>query len=184
MRKALLVIDVQNEYFPGGALALEGMPAAAENCRLLVEKFRAECAPVIHVQHFSTQFGATAFVPQTQGSAIHERLAPAPYETVVPKTSPNAFRSTWLHSALQAGGIGELVVCGAMTQTCIDSTVRCAFDYGYACKVASDACAASALEMDGTVIKAVDVQAAFLAALRGTFAEVRTTRELLGADPS
>jgi nicotinamidase-related amidase len=179
MRKALLIIDVQNDYFPGGALALEAMPAAAENCRLLMEKFRADYAPVIHVQHFSTHHGAKFFVPGTKGSTIHDSVEPTPYEAVIAKASPNAFHHTWLLGVLQYAGVGELLVCGAMTHTCIDSTVRCAFDLGYACTVASDACAASDLDSDGSVIKAAEVQAAFLAALRLSFAGVQTTKELL-----
>jgi nicotinamidase-related amidase len=179
MRKGLVIIDVQNDYFPGGTMELSGMAQAAENCRKLLQKFRAARAPVIHVQHCSVQPGAHFFVPATQGYAIHASVRPTASEAVIVKLYPNAFRETWLADVLCRACVAELVVCGAMTHTCIDSTVRAAFDRGYACTVASDACATRDLDGDGTVIKAAEVQAAFLAALQIPFAKVRTTKDLL-----
>jgi nicotinamidase-related amidase len=179
MRKGLVIIDVQNDYFPGGAMELSGMAQAAGNCRKLLQKFRAVGAPVIHVQHCSVQPGANFFVPATPGCAIHASVWPTASEAVIVKLYPNAFRETWLADALCRACVTELVVCGAMTHTCIDSTVRAAFDLGYACTVISDACATRDLEWDGAVVKAADVQAAFLAALQTPFAKVRTTIDVL-----
>jgi nicotinamidase-related amidase len=179
MREGLVIIDVQNDYFPGGAMELSGMAEAAENCRKLLQKFRAARAAVVHVQHCSVQPGAHFFIPETQGNAIHASVRPTASEAVIAKTYPNAFRGTWLADALCRCGVAELVVCGAMTHTCIDSTVRAAFDLGYVCTVASDACATRDLEWDGTVLTAAEVQAAFLAALQTPFAKVCTTKDLL-----
>ncbi|MEA2836307.1 MAG: hypothetical protein QOD89_857 [Bradyrhizobium sp.] len=180
MRKGLVIVDVQNDYFPGGAMELSGMTEAAENCRKLLQKFRAARAAVVHVQHCSVQPGAHFFIPETQGGAIHAGVRPTASEAVVVKLYPNAFRETWLADVLCRACVAELVVCGAMTHTCIDSTVRAAFDLGYVCTVASDACATRDLEWDGAVVKAAEVQAAFLAALQLPFAQVRTTKDLLG----
>jgi nicotinamidase-related amidase len=179
MRKGLVIIDVQNDYFPGGAMELSGMAEAAENCRKLLQKFRAARAAVVHVQHYSVQPAANFFIPGTQGCAIHDSVRPTASEAVVAKLYPNAFRGTWLADALCRCGVAELVVCGAMTHTCIDSTVRAAFDLGYVCTVASDACATRDLEWDGGIVKASEVQAAFLAALQTPFAQVRTTNDVL-----
>jgi nicotinamidase-related amidase len=179
MRKGLVIVDVQNDYFPDGAMELSGMAQAAENCRKLLQKFRVARAPVIHVQHCSVQPGALFFVPETQGCAIHACVRPTASEAVIVKLYPNAFRETWLADVLRRAGVAELVVCGAMTHTCIDSTVRAAFDLGYICTVASDACATRDLEWDGAVVKAAEVQAAFLAALQAPFAQVRTTKDVL-----
>ena len=120
MRKGLVIIDVQNDYFPGGAMELSGMTEAAENCRKLLQRFRAARAAVVHVQHYSVQPGANFFVPETPGCAIHDSVRPTASEAVIPKLYPNAFRGTWLADALCRCCVAELVVCGAMTHTCID----------------------------------------------------------------
>jgi nicotinamidase-related amidase len=179
MRKGLIIIDVQNDYFPGGAMELSGMAQAAENCGKLLQKFRVARAPVIHVQHRSVQPGAHFFIPETQGCAIHASVRPTASEAVIVKLYPNAFRETWLAHALCRACITELVVCGAMTHTCIDATVRAAFDLGYVCTVASDACATRDLQWDNAVVKAAEVQAAFLAALQTPFAKICTTKDVL-----
>lgn len=95
------------------------------------------------------------------------------------KNYPSAFRDTDLNGILQKSQITELVICGAMSHMCIDTTVRAAFDSGYACKLMSDACATRDLEFEGKVISASDVHASFMAALKGPFATVLTTQEYL-----
>jgi nicotinamidase-related amidase len=179
MRKGLIIIDVQNEYFQGGALELLGMARAAANCRALLHQFRVARAPVIHVQQCSAEPGAAAFLPHTHGCAIHADVLPAVGEALIVKAYPNAFRETWLAEVLRQAGLTDLVVCGAMTHMCVDSTVRAAFDLGFFCTVASDACATRDLEWNGAVVKAEEVQAAFLAALQMPFAQVLTTQQVL-----
>ena len=180
MTRALLIIDVQNDYFPGGALPLPGMAEAADNCRRLLQQFRTARAPVVHVQHHaSADLGA--LVTLTAGAEIHASVRPTAGEAVIAKTSPNAFRGTWLHPLLAGVGISELVICGAMTQTCIDSTTRAAFDLGYAVTVAADACAARDLRPSGVKLPAAQVQAVILAALQTPFAQLSSTAELIAA---
>lgn len=179
MVKGLLIVDLQNDYFPGGAAELPGMAEVADNCRLLVEKFRSAALPVFHVQHYAVHYGAAFFLPGSKGAAIHDSVLPVPGEAVIVKSSPNAFVGTWLLAGLHRAAVHDLVVCGATTQMCIDSTVRAAFDFGFACTLASDACAARAVEFDGATIAADTVQAAFLAALNGTFARIGKTQELI-----
>jgi len=96
MNAALLIIDIQNDYFPGGRMELVGSVAASLRARALLEAFRARGLPVIHVQHVSTRPGATFFLPDTDGVRIHENVRPAPGETVPTKHFPNAFRETAL----------------------------------------------------------------------------------------
>ena len=74
---ALLLIDIQNDYFPGGLNALEGMDAAADNARRVLAEFRRRDWPRFHVQHVSTRAGATFFLPGTPGVEIHESVCPA-----------------------------------------------------------------------------------------------------------
>jgi nicotinamidase-related amidase len=178
---ALLLIDIQNDYFPGGAMELVGQePAAAQAARLLAS-FRAKALPVFHVQHLATRPGATFFVPDTAGAAIHPSVAPLAGEALVTKNFPSAFRGTALHAALQAAKIERLVVAGMMTHMCVDTTVRAAADLGYTCSLAQDACATKELAFGGERVAAAQVQLAYLAALNGSFAAVRPTAELLAA---
>ena len=180
MKAALIIVDVQNDYFPGGSMELVDMDAAAANCKQLLESHRARQAPIFHIQHLAAREGATFFVPGTSGCEIHHSVTPGADEALLSKHFPSAFRDTDLHELLQASGIEELVVCGAMSHMCIDTTVRAAFDLGYKCRVIADACATRDLEFGGRPVAAADVQAAFMAALSVPFAQVSTTAEFLG----
>lgn len=181
MTTALLLIDIQNDYFPGGAMALVGQDAAAAQAARLLASFRAKALPVFHVQHLATKPGATFFVPGTTGAEIHASVAPASGETLVTKNFPSAFRGTTLHEALRAAKVDKLVVAGMMTHMCVDTTVRAAADLGYGCSLAADACATKDLAFGGEQVGAAQVQLAYLAALNGSFAAVRPTAELLAA---
>ena len=180
MKRALIIIDVQNDYFTDGSMELVAMDAAALNCRQLLDAFRAEAAPLFHIQHIASRPGATFFVADTPGCEINHRVKPQDKEPVVVKHYPSAFRETRLHEQLQAAGIDELVICGAMTHMCVDTTTRAAFDLGYKCQVVFDACATRDLEFDGRPVAAADVQAAFMAALSMPFAQISSTSQFLG----
>jgi nicotinamidase-related amidase len=181
MTTALLLIDIQNDYFPGGRMALERMDEAAGNARALLEAFRARELPVIHVRHLSVRPGAAFFVPGTPGADINPLVAPAAGEKIIEKNFPNSFRNTSLADELRAGGIDGVVIAGAMSHMCVDATVRAAFDLGFRCTVAQDACATRALEFNGTTISAQDVHGAFMAALRVPYASVVGTREAIAS---
>ena len=179
MTKGLIIVDVQNDYFPGGSMELVAMDEAANYCQLLLQEFRAVQMGVFHVQHLSTRPGASFFVPDTPGADIHHSLQPMAGEAHIVKHFPSAFRDTDLHELLQLSGIDELVICGAMSHMCIDTTVRAAFDLGYQCRVVADACATRDLEFNGRQVAASDVQAAFMAALSMPFAQVLSCAEYL-----
>jgi len=171
-RPALLVIDIQNDYFPGGRMPLEGMDAAARNAAELLEEFRARDWPRFHVQHVATRVGATFFLAGTPGVEIHGSVGPQPDEPVIIKHFPNSFRDTTLFDDLWEAGAAELVICGAMSNLCIDAATRHAADFGFPCTVIHDACAARALSFGGRTVAAADVHAAFMAALQGAYARV------------
>lgn len=181
MTKSLIIVDVQNDYFDGGAMELVAMDAAAASCARLLVAFREAQLPVFHIQHLSTRPGAGFFVPDTPGCEIHDSVQPHAGEAHIVKHFPNAFRDTDLHQLLRLSGISELVICGAMSHMCIDTTVRAAFDHGYQCRLIADACATRDLEFDGRKIAAADVQAAFMAALGMPFAQVSSTDDYLAA---
>lgn len=181
MTTALLLIDIQNDYFPGGKMALERMDEAAENARTLLDAFRTRGLPVIHVRHLSVRPGAAFFVPGTPGADINARVAPAAGEKIIEKNYPNSFRNTFLADELRRGGIDSLVIAGAMSHLCVDATVRAAFDLGFRCTVAQDACASRALEFGGATIGEHEVHGAFMAALRVSYANVVGTREAVAS---
>ena len=181
MTTGLIIVDVQNDYFHGGAMELAGMEDAASQCRKLLEAFRSAQLPVFHIQHLSTRPGAGFFVPDTPGCEIHDNLQPLAGEAHITKHFPSAFRETDLQQLLQMSDIDELVICGAMTHMCIDTTVRAAFDLGYRCHLLADACATRDLEFNGATVSAADVQGAFMAALGAPFAQVTSTDEYLAS---
>jgi len=178
MNQALLLIDIQNDYFPGGAMELVGSPEAAAQAGTLLRVFREKALPVIHIQHLSTRPGATFFLPHTKGVEIHGSVAPSENEIVFQKTFPNSFRETPLLDYLRERHITQLVIGGMMTHMCIDSTTRAAADLGFECFLARDACATKALSFGGVTLPAESVQAAFLASLNGLFAKVQSVDEL------
>jgi nicotinamidase-related amidase len=175
---ALLIIDIQNDYFPGGAMQLEGSDAALEKARAALDRFRKKGDPVIHVRHLSVRPGATFFLPGTRGAEIHAAVAPAAGETVIEKNFPNSFRSTSLREELERKGVKNLVVAGMMTHMCVDASVRHAADLGYRITLLGDACATRAQTYGGETVPARQVHAAFLAALNGFYAKVVNTHEL------
>ena len=181
MSKGLIIIDVQNDYFGGGAMELVNMDAAANCCGRLLGSFRSARKPIFHVQHLSTRPGASFFIPDTPGAEIHQNLQPQSGEAHIVKHFPSAFRNTDLQQMLRMEGIDKLVICGAMTHMCIDTTVRAAFDLGFQCEVIDDACATRDLEFNDRRIDATDVQAAFMAALSVPFAKISSTDEYLAS---
>lgn len=178
MPSALLLIDLQNDYFPGGTMELVGAEAAVTKAATLVQTFRRNTLPVIHVQHIAKRAGATFFLPGTSGAEIHPSVAPAQGEPLVIKHFPNSFRETTLHDLLRSLNVSKLVVAGMMTHMCVDTTVRAATDLGYQCHLAGDACATRDLQFAEERVSARDVQVSYLAALHGSFATVSSTQEL------
>ena len=175
---ALLIIDIQNDYFPGGSMELEGAEAAGAKAGDAIRKARASGMPVIHIRHLSTRQGATFFLPGTKGAEIHAFVAPEKGETVLEKTFPNSFRGTPLQKRLDQLDAKHLVVAGMMTHMCVDATVRHAADTGHKVTLLADACATRAQSYGGENVPARHVQAAFLAALNGFYAKVIRADEL------
>ena len=180
-KTALLLVYIQNDYFPGGKMTLEGIDAASANASRLLNRFREKKLPVFHIRHIATRPGSTFFLPDTPGSEIHPLVAPKVDETVIVKHFPNSFRETALMEELKKAGVASVAVCGAMSHMCIDATVRAACDLGFQCRVAHDACATRALTFGRETAPAEKVHAAFMAALSAAYAQVLMTDELIRA---
>lgn len=179
MKSALLLIDIQNDYFPGGKMELVGSEQAGHQAKVMLEAARKIGIPVIHIQHLSTRPDAPFFIPDTLGVMIHNLVKPIPGEVVVQKNFPNSFRATNLQDVLTSAGIGHMFVGGMMTHMCVDATVRAAADLGYQCTLSSDACATRDLIWEERTIAADQVHGAFLAALSGLYAQVLPVSEVL-----
>lgn len=179
MTTALILVDIQNDYFPGGAMELSGSVAAGRNAGKILRAAREAGILVVHIMHLSTRPGATFFLPGTPGSEIADPVRPRGSELVIRKESPNSFRNTGLLDLLREQGITDLIIAGMMTHMCIDSTCRAAADLGFSCSLVPDACATRNLEYLGRVIAAKDVHDAFIAALSGLFARIVPSDEVI-----
>ncbi len=182
MNTALILIDIQNDYFPGGKMELEGSIEASLGAKTLLSAFREKGLPLIHIQHVSVRPGATFFIPDTKGVKFYENVEPRRHETVIQKIYPNSFRNTSLLECLEKESIKHLVITGMMTHMCVDATTRAAFDYGFKCTVVWDACATKSLSFDDRIIPATHVHGAFLAALNNVYAQVITTGDFLSSN--
>lgn len=179
MQTALLIIDIQNDYFENGANVLTGSLEASENAKLILEKFRRDNLPVIHIKHIALNPLATFFLPGSFGAEIHKNVIPLDNEKIIIKHFPNSFRDTELYQYLKTSGINKLVICGMMTHMCIDATTRAAKDFGFECVVIADACATKDLEINGRKAKASEVQISFLAALNYYYSTVMTLEQYI-----
>lgn len=172
MTTALLLIDIQNDYFPGGKMELEGSLEASLRAREILSLFQEKGLPLVHIQHVAARPGATFFLPGTEGVKIHQNVEPLPEEVIFQKNYPNSFRNTPLLDHLRSQQVNKVVICGMMTHMCVDATVRAAFDYGLEVTVVHDACATRALTFGDQAIPAAQVHGAFLAALGSIYAKV------------
>lgn len=179
MKTALLIIDLQNDYFPYGKMELNGSLNASLKTKEILEHFRKLALLVVHVQHIAARSGSTFFLPGTSGVEIHDSVKPINDEKIIVKNYPNSFRNTELNQHLKENNISRLVIAGMMTHMCVDTTVRAAFDFGYECIVAGDCCASRPLKIHDYKVSADDVHYSFLAALNGVFSKVLNKDEII-----
>lgn len=179
-QRALILIDIQNDYFPGGRWTLSGMDAAADNAARLLAAARQAGDLVVHIRHEFPTSEAPFFVPGSVGAQIHPKVQNLNAEPVVLKQQINAFRDTDLKAILDRHGVQEVVICGAMSHMCVDAATRAANDFGFACTVVHDACASRDLEFNGVTIPAAQVHAAYMSALQFGYATTVSTDEFLG----
>lgn len=179
MNTALLLIDIQNDYFPGGKMVLEESPEASEKAKQVLSLFRERGVPLVHIQHISARPGASFFISGTEGVEIHTNVKPVPGELVIQKHYPNSFRDTSLLEHLKRKNTDHVVIAGMMTHMCVDATTRAAFDYGFQCTVLHDACATRTISFNNDIVPAKQVHAAFLAALGAVYTKVISTDDFI-----
>lgn len=180
-KSALLLIDIQNDYFPSfsdAKMSLPDMDRASERAASLLAVARNSGLRVIHVKHVMASDAAPFFHPGTVGAELHDSVVPLTAETLVEKTRPNSFVGTDLERTLREAEIENLTICGAMSQMCIDATVRAAVDFGFKVTLAHDACAAANAKFGGVDVPSEMVHAAIMAPLASSYAEVKPTSEI------
>ena len=178
MKTALLVIDIQKDYFPGGKYPLVEPLAAAQKAYMLLQCFREHSGHHVHIQHISLEPDATFFIKGDSGSDIHDSAAHFEGEPIVYKHEPNSFLNTNLLEMLKGWDVERVVITGMMTHMCVDATSRAASDFGFKVIIAEDACATRDLEFGGTVVPADHVHKAFMSALE-SYGDVMKSDEVI-----
>jgi nicotinamidase-related amidase len=170
-KTALLIIDIQDFYFPDGKVPLVEPEAAAANAGKVLAKFRAEGKPVVHVRH--------DFEP---GGSIHSSVSPKEGEKVFTKNEVSCFNGTEVLAHLKELGVEKLVIVGMQTHMCLEAATRAAYDLGFKCTVVGDACATRDLKYGDRTVPAADVHASTLATLNRTYAKVVDTEAFLSGE--
>jgi nicotinamidase-related amidase len=177
-KTALLIIDIQKDYFPGGKHPLVNPLEAAQKAYMILQCFRESGNPHVHIQHISLEPDATFFISGDRGTDIHDSVAHFEGEPIVYKHEPNAFLNTDLLELLKSWEIERVIITGMMTHMCVDATARAASDLGFQVIIAEDACATRDLKFGDTTIPADHVHKAFLAALK-SYGKVMKSEEIL-----
>ena len=143
MNKALLLIDLQNDYFPGGKFPLWNTDAVLTNIEQAIKAARMKGIPIIHIQHVANpKMGIAPFFNEgTEGAKIHPLiLAAAPDAPIVVKEYADSFVGTKLEETLSGLGVDELLVCGMMTQNCVTHTAISKSAEKYKVSILADCC--------------------------------------------
>ncbi|MGI1671837.1 MAG: cysteine hydrolase [Neptuniibacter sp.] len=161
---ALVIIDAQNTYCEG-VMKLDGVDEALNECKKLLDRFRAAGRPVFHIRHDAgpgTPYDVSAPIGQ-----IADIVAPIEGEAVITKNYPSSFVQTELDGLLKQADVSNLILTGFMSHMCVNSTARGAFSLGYNPTVVASATATRALpsKVTGKDVPSEQVHEAALAAL-------------------
>src|SRR5687767_10272641 len=178
LKTALLVIDIQNDYFPGGKHPLVNPLEAAQQAYMILQCLREQGGYHVHIQQVYKKPDARFFISGDRGTDIHDSVAHFEGEPIVYKHEKNAFLNTNLLELLKSWEIERVVIAGMATHMCVDATARAAYDLGFQVIIVEDACATRDLTFGDTVIPADMVQKSFLAALKA-YGKVMRSEEIL-----
>lgn len=169
LKTALIIIDIQEFYFPGGASALVNPESASQQAAVMLDYFRKNDDLVVHVKHISKK-----------DSAFHQNVSPMAGEKVIRKENINAYVDTDLLAYLKENEIENVVICGMMTHMCVEAASRASADYGFQVTVIEDACATRDIVYKNDTVSAPDVQASTLGTISRYYGKVMTTEEFIG----
>ncbi len=174
MKRALLVIDVQNEYF-SGVLPVSHPPGSLERVLAAMDGAAALGVPVAVIQHASPAPDAPAFRPGSEGWRLHPQVARRPRQALIEKSLPGSFTGTGLGEWLGGLGVDTVAICGYMTQMCCDTTARQAFHRGLKVEFLSDATGTLDIANAAGAVSAEELHRAVLVTMAMRFAEVLDT---------
>jgi nicotinamidase-related amidase len=181
MKQALLVIDVQNEYF-SGHLPVTYPLDSLQNILKVMDHAKTCSIPVILIQH-SNPPDAPAFARNSEGWRLHDAVAGRGGDLLIEKKLPGSFTGTGLEEYIRSQGIDTLVISGYMTQMCCDTTARQAFHRGYTVIFLSDATGTLSISNDAGSVTDQDLHTAILVTQAMRFSTVMTTNAWIEQNP-
>ncbi|MDQ6919153.1 MAG: cysteine hydrolase [Candidatus Dormibacteraeota bacterium] len=173
MKRALLVIDVQNEYFSGGAMPITHPPDSLKRITDAMDGAAEKGIPIVVVQHASENPEATSFRKGTPGWRLKGEVEVRKRAAVIEKTLPGSFTGTNLEAWLKENGVDTLVICGYMSQMCCDTTARQAVHLGYKVEFLSDATGTLDFSNEAGTVKAEELHRATLVTQQHRFSKVQ-----------
>ena len=173
MKRALLVIDVQNDYFTGRH-RITYPPGSFENIQRAMDAAAAAAIPIVLVQHCANPAVLTEFAKGTPGWQFPDEIAARPHDLVVEKDLPGSFTGTGLEAWLRERAIDTVVICGYMTQMCCDTTARQALHLGFAVEFLSDATGTHDFSNAAGTVTAGELHRAALVTQASRFSTVMT----------
>lgn len=179
-RTALVVIDVQRAFDELEAAGQRrNNPQALNRIVELLDNFRAKPATIVHVRHESRN-PRSPFRPGQTGFAVKEEARERPGEAVIVKHENSAFIGTDLEARLRRDGIDTLVIVGATTNHCVETTTRMAGNLGFKAVLVRDATWTFDRQgVDGELFSADQIHAVSLANLKDEFAEIATADDVV-----
>lgn len=179
MKRALLVIDVQNEYF-SGLLPISHPEGHLSNILKAMDAAKASGIPVVVVQHTFPQPDMPFFQRATPEWELHPEISNRPHDLLVEKNLPGSFTGTDLESWLRQQGVDTVVIAGYMTHMCCDTTAREAVHRGFSVEFLSDATGTLPLQNEAGEVSAEELQRSFLCAQQMLLSEVVSTEAWCG----
>lgn len=158
MKNALIVIDIQNDYFPGGAFTLENAEEACKGAGEAIEQAKRDGWLVVGVQHVNSP-DAPAFKPDTEGVKTHSAIAAALGEApMVVKSEADSFFKTNLEQIVRDAGITDLYLTGMMTQHCVTHTALSPQARGMNVHIIAKGCAAPAQALSDLALQGLSAR--------------------------
>ena len=177
MKRALIVVDVQNEYFDGGALPISYPPHSFEQIKTAIAKAQEEGIFTVFIQHTSLKENAGAFVKGSHLWEFHDEIKKIKPDLYIEKNHASSFVGTDLNYRLRTLGIDTVAIIGYMTQNCCDATARDASQLGYNVEFLSDANGTLAFSNSAGEVSAEELHRSFLVAQAFGFSRVLTLDE-------
>lgn len=174
MKRTLLVIDVQNEYFTG-KMPVTYPPESLNKIVKVINGANRNEIPVIVIQHTAPQKDASTFVKGSQGWELHEMILKQRYDYLIEKNLPGSFTGTGLERLLRDNGIDTVVISGYMTQMCCDTTARQAVHLGFTVEFLADATGTLDISNYAGKVNAAELHRAILVTQAMRFAKVIPT---------